>query len=152
MNIETYNKESLIQVNPSYHADHGISDKDVFMANVYKLAIESSRSRLGQPYPGDILWVNGERTHIETVEDGKVTYCRFAMTPFTSIRFNGSHATIKTDTSGGPWGSIPLEAVAGTCTAIQEKKKKAFCFWGGAGMRANGAITIYATVNVFKAS
>ncbi len=141
-----YTKETLLLENESYNHQHGLSDSDVTMANIYSVAIEKSRSRLHKPKAGDIVMVNGKIAHIESVDNDDVSVCEFAMTPFITCKFNDSNAHISCNTSGGPWRGVKIENLEDT----GEQKEKSFCFFGSCGMCANGAVHITALVNVFN--
>ena len=47
-----YNKQQLIDINPSYHADHIVMDVDVVKANKLSALIEASRND-AMPIDGD---------------------------------------------------------------------------------------------------
>lgn len=146
-----YTKETLVKRNGIFAAEHFLNDKDVTLANIYKLAIEASRSNFA-PKAGDILIMkDGTRRHIDKVEnkylkDGKLTIVEGAYTPFTSLSILDETITVKLNTSGGPWSSIQAENVEFT----GEQKEKAFGFFGSCGMRANGQLQIDAMVNVWR--
>lgn len=141
-----YTKETLILENESYNHQHGVTDSDVTMANIYITAIEKSRSRLNRPVAGDIVMIKGKIAHIESVDNNAVSVCEFAMTPFISCKFNDSTARISTNTSGGPWKGIDI----GDFLPTDDQRLKRFCFFGSCGMIANGAVHFQALVNVFK--
>lgn len=144
-----YTLETLKRINESYHAEHYINESDVIYANVYKMLIEVSRSNHA-PKAGDVLMVNGKSQHIDEVENeylkkGTITVCESAYTPFIRAKVGDSRTTLSLSTSGGAWyktDATLLEKVG--------EKRKAFCFFGHGGARGNGAIDLYATVNVWE--
>lgn len=141
-----YTLETLREENEFFGLHHTLTQTDVDTANVYKLAIERSRSRLSRPEVGDVLMINGKPAHIEQVENGEVSICENPYLPFIRCRFMDSNASITTSTSGGPWKSISLDRVEKT----KETTRKRFTFFGSCGMRAHGAVEFTAVVNVFN--
>lgn len=145
--IETYTKDTLLPLNARFNNQHGLNEQDVKMANIYKMAIEMSRSRLGKPQCGDIVMMDDyNAAHIEEIEDDHARVCQFPYVPFISCKFHDSIARISTNTSGGPWQSIEINKL----TCLKEQKEKRFCFFGHCGMTANGSVEFRGLVNVFK--
>ena len=146
-----YNLKDLKERNINYDYQHYITEKDVNIANCYLLAIEASRSSHA-PKAGDILILkDGERVHIDSVENeflktGRITIVHNAYVPFTSLKIHDSKIIVSLNTSGGPFDSIDAENI--THTGKQERKT--FGFFGTCGQRANGQIKIDALVNIFK--
>lgn len=145
-------KQTLINDNGSYHSQHILTDQDAQLANIYSDLIELSRSNIA-PKVGDlVLLATGEYAHIENTENeylnsGDFTLVRGYYVPFTSISISDSKIKIKTNTSGGPWLSIDANKLAPSPIATRERN---FCFFGHCGMRASGAITFRAVVNVWQ--
>lgn len=146
-----YTKETLREVNERYESNHFLTEKDVNMANIYKLAIESSRS-CHAPKPGDVLIMkDGTKRHIDEVENeylkqGKITIVDGAYVPFTSLIIHDSNIKVKLNTSGGPWSSIDSDKIEHT----GKQQSKLFGFFGNCGMRAGGQLQIHAMVNIFN--
>ena len=147
-----YTIETLKEINQSYDAEHILTQEDVNMANVYVALIEQSRSKWGVKVGDIVETLSGDNfAHVEEVENeylnhGNVSVCRGAYTPFIGAHLNDSNIKIKTNTSGGPWESIPAMSLE----LQPEKKLKSFVFFGHSGMRGNGGVKFQALVNVWK--
>ena len=147
-----YNLETLKEINQSYDAEHLLTQDDVNMANVYKMLIEQSRSKWGAKVGDIVETLSGHKwAHIEEVENeylnyGNVSVCEQAYTPFIGANLHDSNIKIKTNTSGGPWKSIPAISLE----LQPEQKLKSFVFFGHCGMKGNGGVEFRALVNVWK--
>lgn len=147
--MEYYTKDSLKAENELSDHYNPITDKDVNLANIYKLAIETSRSKLA-PKPGDIFVDKmGKQYHIDEVKNeylkkGKATIVENAYVPFTRIRIADDNIKIFLDTSGGPFTGYDVENME-----YFGKQLASFGFFGSCGACANGQRVIRANVNMF---
>lgn len=145
--MKKYTIDTLIEINPLYHAQHTLIQSDVDKANKLIEFIEKTRTQ-SVPQIGDIVEFTSEygdyyeNAHIETVSENEIYICEKPSVPF--IYTGLSENRLSTSTSGGAWTYIPknLEYV-GT-------KEKLFKDWGHCGACGNGAIQFRANVNVWR--
>lgn len=141
-----YTLEGLIDVNPSYHHEHRVTESDVQKANRIARVIESTRTDYA-PRVGDIVQYTNKygnyyaQAHIENMnEEGRWVICEQPMIPFVMV----DNGAVCTSTSGGAWSSVPgkLEYVGTT--------QKLFKDWGHCGRCGGGAFRVIARVNVWR--
>ena len=150
--MKFYTKETLIGENELSNSYNPITEKDVNLANLYMLAIETTRSSF-TPKPGDILIKkDGKQYHIDEIENfgirkkDKITIVENAYVPFTRFKAMDDSITISLSTSGGPFSSISVDKIQNTGI----KQKATFGFFGSCGPCANGQRTIRAFVNIWE--
>lgn len=139
-----YTQDILMETNPSYHAEHRVTESDVEKANEWVTFIEITRNNK-QPEVGDVIQFTNKHgdyyknAHVEEAGDD-LYICTEAGVPFVGeIR-----GKLYTNTSGGPWTRIPRALTyVGT-------KEKLFKDWGHCGARGNGAFYFVAEVNVWE--
>ena len=142
-----YDKDSLIEINRSYHSDWGVTLSDVDMANKYVEHIERTRFDT-VPKAGDRVRYttrDGDyygKAHIEYNRDGECNICERASDPF--IRLDGDNG-IKCSASGGTWANIPSDRLV-----YVGREEKCFTDWGHCGPRGNGAVDFFAEVSVWE--
>jgi hypothetical protein len=130
---------------------HPLTGKDLQLANIYKLAIEASRSSIA-PKPGDVLIKkDGKQYHIDEVENeflkkGKITVVENAYVPFTRLKIADDSIKISLSTSGGPFTGVDRDKIKNT--GLQQLAT--FGFFGSCGACANGQRTIKALVNIWE--
>lgn len=141
-----YNLDTLIAGNESYHHAHGVTVSDVEKANEWVVFIEGNRNEK-LPQVGDVVQLTDlygnyyAGAHIESLEEDKLRLCHQPMIPFVG---EGRMGKLITNTSGGPWSSVPSNL------RYVGKQEKAFIDWGHSGPCANGAFQFYAEVNVWE--
>lgn len=149
-------KSELINLNPCYHADYGVTDSDVEKVNDLIDLIQSKRysTEFGiVPCDGDVVICKGSKTynngHLELngsigqcYENGAVV-CTQPMTPFIHKNRDGSLGV--SSASGGYWSGVDLDKLV-----FKGVRVKRFVDWGHAGPNAGGAITFEAIVNVWE--
>lgn len=145
---DKYTEHTLIQLNGSYHYDHGIRQSDVDMANAYVGMIESTRSDK-QPRNGDIICLTTKHgdyypdAHLEKLYEDGFSVCERPYIPF--IFPHPTKNGISCSTSGGAWLSVPAKALK-----YVGKEEKYFKDWGWRGARGNGAVCFKAEVSVWE--
>lgn len=140
-------KSDLIALNELYHHLHTVSDRDVDTANIYRLAVERSRSpRVNVPAIGDLVSIDGKGlARVDSIEGDSAIIVRNPYTPFISCKWHDSYPRISLSISGGPFESIPLKKFV-----FDREQFADFCFFGSYGPCANGAVDFQALVNLFR--
>ncbi|MBA3010051.1 MAG: DUF4121 family protein [Desulfobacula sp.] len=126
---------------------HGLTDKDVLIANRMHDLILNSRDK-SRPTPGDIIvccsdQISYEYGHLNT--DIKTEYCSICTQAYTPFVFDDLDMPYFS-TSGGYWIS---ETDPKMFEYIGERKKL-FCTWGHDGACAGGAVYFEVLVNAWK--
>ena len=144
-----YTIESMIKINPIYHANHRIQQADANIANKYVEIVEKSRTD-DKIQVGDIIELTTsygdyfKNAHVENFNSEKNEWniCERAAIPFISSPIKENN--IRCLTSGGPWSNVPNNL------KLISKRKKEFMVFGFSGACANGAIYFEALVNAWE--
>ena len=140
-----YNVDSLRKLNVSYDHEHGLTQKDVDMANSYVELIERTRSEI-TPQIGDRLvyvtedgdyYGNALIENFHHTKEGYLSICEQPYIPFVWKK----EGDIRLSVSGGAFHGVNPKEMK-----FQRWAEGAFKDWGWCGARANGAVTFTAKV------
>ena len=133
--------------NLSFIRLHGLTDKDVLIANRMHDLILNSRDKT-RPTPGDIIVCCSDRAiyeygHLET--DIKNEHPSICTQPYTPFVFDDLDMPCFS-TSGGYW----ISETDPEMFKYLGERKKMFCTWGNDGACASGAVHFEVLVNAWK--
>ena len=142
---DKYSIETLRQWNLSYDNEHGVTQKDVNMANSYVELIERTRSEI-TPQIGDRLvyvteygdyYGNALIENFHHTKDGYLSICEQPYIPFVWEK----DGNIRLSVSGGAFHGVNPKEMK-----FLRWTEAAFTDWGWCGARANGAVKFLARV------
>ncbi|WP_336769991.1 DUF4121 family protein [Bacillus bombysepticus] len=144
-----YTIETLKEINPSYNAEHRVTQSDVIKANQWVKFIEETRDS-NKPKAGDIVIFTDSygyyfpNANIDDIEEDVTTITALPQTPFVGKK--QQEKEFMAGTSGSLEYKIPVEL------KYVGKKEKVFQDWGHCRATENGTIEFFAEVNVWEYS
>ncbi|MDO5771196.1 MAG: DUF4121 family protein [Bacteroidales bacterium] len=146
-----YSVETLRKLNVSYDHEHGLTQKDVDMANDYVELIEHTRSEI-IPQIGDRLvyvtehgdyYGNALIENLHHTNKGHFSICERPYVPFVWEE----NANIRLSVSGGAFHAVNPKDLK-----FLKWTDGAFCDWGHCGACGNGSVTFMARVPLWSYS
>ncbi len=139
-----YSVETLRGLNVSYDHEHGLTQKDVDMANDYVELIERTRSEI-TPQVGDrLVYISRHGDYYghaliekEDKDSGRISICERPYVPF--VWKKGEN--IRLSVSGGAFHAMNPKDLK-----FLKWTDGAFCDWGHCGSCGNGSVTFMAKV------
>ena len=140
--------EDLIKCNQSFHYKHGITEKELEIAEKHISVINHRQKARPLPQAGDLVagtfWDSEpyNRGLIVKVENEVAEVCYKPYIPFIST---GS-GNVMLSVSGGPFTHAHISCFE----LMNESEERLFCDWGSCGPCANGAFNFPAMVKKWK--
>ena len=136
----------LIELNPCYAGQYGITETEVQVIKLMRREIESIRR--GVPISGDIVMVHSKsgKTFPVARVDSKKLWCGPRKTGFfTTPSVPWALGKDRVNISGGSFHSVETRKFR-----LVGQKDGFFRTWGRGGARADGWIVFFATVNLWE--
>lgn len=139
----------LIEWNPDYQHNFGITDKELEIANEHCKVIDFRQKDAKKPQVGDLVqgleWGHGhayEYGLIVTVKNEVAEVCYYPYVPF----INTSDGMVSLSCSGGPFTHVHMSSFE----PIKEMKERLFKDWGRMGVGAHQTFDFPAKVHQWK--